>query len=269
MDFVGDVARRFRPDDVVIFEQPQSIHLLSLPLWAVHGVNALELARFNPDPDAAPAPGAGLARAATATSTSCTPTAPTCAASSWSGWRPSPSAPTSGSAPTTGRPGGPEFRALHFTLSRVVPPEDLQVPPLPRGGRGRLRRRPGLGLLRQGGRGRRAPTAGAGACGSVYLPGRAGGRDLAVTASAPASGRRPPAEVQVSLLGRAAGRLPRRARLERAPAARCPTRCRPGRRVLRLDVPAWRPGERAARLGRRARPRRHGGPRDRRIWGAC
>lgn len=48
--FVDDVARRFGPDDVVIFEQIQSVHLLSLPLWALHGVNIVELARFNPDP---------------------------------------------------------------------------------------------------------------------------------------------------------------------------------------------------------------------------
>jgi hypothetical protein len=49
--FVADVARRFGPQDVVIFEQKASIHLLSLPLWAVHGVNVLELARFDPDPE--------------------------------------------------------------------------------------------------------------------------------------------------------------------------------------------------------------------------
>ncbi|HET8647867.1 MAG TPA: glycosyltransferase family 39 protein, partial [Vicinamibacteria bacterium] len=49
--FVHDVARRFGPEDVLVFEQPKSIHLLSLPLWAVHGVNALELARFDPDPE--------------------------------------------------------------------------------------------------------------------------------------------------------------------------------------------------------------------------
>jgi len=49
--FVADVARRFGPEDVVVFEQPKSVHLLSLPLWAAHGVNVLELARFNPDPD--------------------------------------------------------------------------------------------------------------------------------------------------------------------------------------------------------------------------
>jgi hypothetical protein len=48
--FVADVARRFGPRDVVIFEQPKTVHLLSLPLWALHGVNAIEFRRFNPDP---------------------------------------------------------------------------------------------------------------------------------------------------------------------------------------------------------------------------
>ena len=37
VNFVADVARRFGPKDVVIFEQKESLHLLSLPLWAVHG----------------------------------------------------------------------------------------------------------------------------------------------------------------------------------------------------------------------------------------
>ena len=48
--FTDEVARRFSKDDVVVFEQRASIHLLSLPLWAIHGMNVLELARFNPDP---------------------------------------------------------------------------------------------------------------------------------------------------------------------------------------------------------------------------
>jgi len=48
--FVADVARRFGPSDVVLFEQPKSIHLLSLPLWGLYGKNALEFRRFNPDP---------------------------------------------------------------------------------------------------------------------------------------------------------------------------------------------------------------------------
>ncbi len=47
--FVADVARRFGPQDVVLFEQPKNIHLLSLPLWGLYGANALEFRRFNPD----------------------------------------------------------------------------------------------------------------------------------------------------------------------------------------------------------------------------
>jgi hypothetical protein len=49
--FVSDVARRFGPQDVVLFEQPKNIHLLSLPLWGLYGANALEFRRFNPDPE--------------------------------------------------------------------------------------------------------------------------------------------------------------------------------------------------------------------------
>lgn len=49
--FVADVARRFGPSDVVLFEQPKNIHLLSLPLWGLYGANALEFRRFNPDPE--------------------------------------------------------------------------------------------------------------------------------------------------------------------------------------------------------------------------
>ena len=49
--FVADVARRFGPSDIVLFEQPKNIHLLSLPLWGLYGANALEFRRFNPDPE--------------------------------------------------------------------------------------------------------------------------------------------------------------------------------------------------------------------------
>jgi hypothetical protein len=48
--FVEEVGRFLGPRDIVIFEQKESIHLLSLPLWAVNGVPILELARWNPDP---------------------------------------------------------------------------------------------------------------------------------------------------------------------------------------------------------------------------
>lgn len=49
--FVADVARRFGPRDVVLFEQPRNIHLLSAPLWGLYGADALEFRRFNPDPE--------------------------------------------------------------------------------------------------------------------------------------------------------------------------------------------------------------------------
>jgi hypothetical protein len=48
--FAADLARRFGSQDVVLFEQPRSIHLISLPLWGLYGKNALEFRRFNPDP---------------------------------------------------------------------------------------------------------------------------------------------------------------------------------------------------------------------------
>jgi len=130
--FVADVARRFGPDDVVIFEQKESIHLLSLPLWAVHGVNVLELGRFRPDPDRLQH-----------------------LISSWRGryrniyfvhtWREPVCGVflqnVEGSPYRFGTheweraynrpPRGPEPRGLEFTISRVVQPEELQVPALP------------------------------------------------------------------------------------------------------------------------------------------
>ena len=48
--FAADQASLFGPNSVVIFEQPASIHLLSLPLWSLHGTPILELARWDPDP---------------------------------------------------------------------------------------------------------------------------------------------------------------------------------------------------------------------------
>jgi hypothetical protein len=126
--FVADVARRFGPGDVVVFEQPKSIHLVSLPLWAAHGVNALELARFNPDPER-------LRHLVSA----------------WRGrWRnvyfvhtyrtdlcglflervETKDFGTFEWYAYDRKPDAPEFRSLHFTVSRVVPPEELRVPSL-------------------------------------------------------------------------------------------------------------------------------------------
>ena len=181
MRFVNDVARRFGPDDLLVFEQPKSIHLLSLPLWAVHGLTVLELARFKPDPERLQHFARGLARRATATSTSSTPRtpAPTSAACSWSAWSRSRSGPSSGSARTARKPRGPEFRSFSFTVSRVVPPEEIQVPPLPEvdvGGSddvqvsGFYDKEGGAGLTYRW----------TGPCASVYLPGARPGATLVV-----------------------------------------------------------------------------------------
>jgi hypothetical protein len=48
--FVAEQASLLGPNSVVIFEQQENLHLLSLPLWALHGAPILELARWNPDP---------------------------------------------------------------------------------------------------------------------------------------------------------------------------------------------------------------------------
>ena len=165
------MARRFGPEDVVIFEQPRSIHLLSLPLWAAHGVNALELARFNPDPDR-------LRHLVTA----------------WRGrWRNVYFVHTYRTDlcglflerlerkdfgtfewyAYDRKPGPPEFRSLHFTVSRVVPPEELRVPSLDEVDVGGTDDVQVSGFFdKEGGEGRTFRWTGP--CASVYLPGHLG-----------------------------------------------------------------------------------------------
>jgi hypothetical protein len=201
--FVADVARRFGPDDVVIFEQKESIHLLSLPLWAVHGVNVLELARFRPDPERLQH-----------------------LIGSWRGryrniyfvhtWR----EPVCGvflqdaaGSPyrfgthewerAYGRPPqGPEPRGLEFTISRVVPPEDLQVPALPEVDIGASDDFQVSGFFQKERDADGRTYRWTGPCAEVYLPAAKDGRRVTITASA---GQRPeslpPSEVRVSLSG--------------------------------------------------------------------
>jgi hypothetical protein len=236
--FVDDVARRFGPRDVVIFEQPRSIHLLSLPLWAVHGVPAVELARFNPDP-------ARLAHLVEAWKTRyrniyfvhtystdlCglflqTVDDPSFGTYEWD-------------RAYARKPEGPKPRELHFRISRVVPPGDLQVPPLREvdvGGSDDLQV---SGFFDKEGGGDRTYRW-TGRCASVYLPGARAGDTVTLDAS---TGRRPaaaPVPVQVSLSGARLGTIAV-GRDWTEGSLRLPDPLPPGPPVLRLDVPTFRP----------------------------
>lgn len=244
--FVQDLSRRFGPEDVVIFEQPRSIHLLALPLWAVEGDNVLELARFNPDPERLNA----LARA-------------------WRGrWRQIYFVHTYstdlcgvflqhvqdlefGSAewerPTDRPPRRAEFRALRFSISRLVPPEELQVPALPEVDLGgsddfqvsgffdkELARDPSSGATRS--------YRWTGHCASVYLPGAQPGASVTITAS---RDRRPaalPATVRVSLSGVPLGSFEAGAAWQDF-TLRLPQPLPAGPALLRFDTSAWRPAK--------------------------
>jgi hypothetical protein len=229
--FVGDVARRFGPQDVVVFEQQASIHLLSLPLWAVHGVNVLELARFNPDPERVN----HLIRA-------------------WrTRWRnvyfvytyrtdlcgvflqhvEEKDFGTAEWERAWGRPPeGPSPRSFRFTVARAVLPEELQVPPLDEVDIGGSDDFQVSGFYdKEGG------YRWTGRCGSVYLPAARGGGTVEVTASAGPSRPRalPPAVVAVSLAGVPLGEFtPGPGWTTRTFAL--PAELPPGPPVLRLDV---------------------------------
>jgi hypothetical protein len=236
--FVDDLARRFGPEDVVIFEQPRSVHLLSLPLWAAYGVNALELARFDPDP-------ARLQHLA----------------ESWHGryrnvyfvhtystnlcglflqhvedlsfgtyeWQRAYAA----------KPRGPEARALLFHVSRVVRPEDMPVPALREldvGGSDDLQV---SGFFDKEGGGEHTYRW-TGRCATLYLPGARGGDLVTLTAS---TGRRPvgvPVPVSASMGGQPLGAFATGAAWEDH-SLRLPDPLPPGPALLRLDTPTFRP----------------------------
>jgi len=236
--FVDDVARRFGPQDIVIFEQPRSIHLLSLPLWAVHGVNTLELARFNPDPHRLQ----HLVRAwrsryrniyfvHTYSTDLCGLFLQRVEEHSFGGfeWERAYGRP----------PRGPEFKSLRFTISRVVLPEELQVPALPEVDVGGSDDVQVSGFYDKEGGGEHTYRW-TGSCASIYVPAARPGSIIALTVSA---GRRPaskPAIVRVSLGRSALGSFTvgpdweeHRLRVPSALADPLP--------VLRLDVEGWRP----------------------------
>jgi hypothetical protein len=199
--FVADVARRFGPDDVVIFEQKGSIHLLSLPLWAVHGVNVLELGRFRPDPDRLQHLFGAWRKRYRHIYFVHTWREPVCGVFLQN---------VEGSPYRFGThewertynrpPRQPEPRGLEFTISRVVEPEDLQVPPLPEVDIGGSDDFQVSGFFQKERDADGRTYRWTGPCAEVYLPGASAGGTVSLTASAgqrPAS--LPPAEVAVSL----------------------------------------------------------------------
>jgi hypothetical protein len=236
--FVADVSRRFRPQDVVIFEQPRSIHLISLPLWAVHGVNALELARFNPDPDRLD----HLVRAwrgrdrniyfvHTYSTDLCGLFLQRVEELSFGTWE---------WERALGRPPrGPQPRGLRFRISRVVPPDELQVPALPEVDVGGTDDFQVSGFFDKEGGGAHT-FRWTGSCASVYLPGAQPGATLRITASALRRPAASPADVKATFAGVPVGTF----RVEGEWAdyvVTLPAPLPPGSPLLRLDVPAWRP----------------------------
>jgi hypothetical protein len=137
------------------------------------------------------------------------------------------------------KPADPEFRSLHFTVSRVVPPEELRVPSLDEVDIGGSDDVQVSGFFdKEGGGGRTFRWTGS--CASIYLPGARAGATLVITASAERRPLTSPARGSVSLSGRALGEF------VAGPAWSehvfvLPSPLPPGPPVLRLDVQPWRP----------------------------
>jgi 4-amino-4-deoxy-L-arabinose transferase-like glycosyltransferase len=245
--FVADVARRFGPRDVVLFEQPRNIHLLSLPLWGLYGANALEFRRFNPEPEklrhliAAWRPqyrniylvtsfrtdicGLFLERTQTFTFTS--------EEFEW----------TYDRVPRHAEP-----RNVAFTLSRVVEPESLKVtsePLIDIGGSGDLQtsgffEREATGELTYRWTGGCLDDRG-NATGSIYVPAATAGAGLRIRATAhlrPASAK--PARVAAYFDDVLVGEFTADGSWRDFDVS-LPDPLPTGSRILRLDVPAWRP----------------------------
>lgn len=245
--FVADVARRFGPSDIVLFEQPKNIHLLSLPLWGLYGVNALEFRRFNPDPERL----THLIRAWRQTYRNIyfvtSFRTDVCGlflertqtfrfASTEFEW-------------TYDRvPEKPEPRSVEFFLSRVIEPETLRVttePLIDIGGSGDLQtsgffESEATGDLTYRWTGGCLDERG-NATGSIYVPAATPGARIRIRATAhlrPATAR--PAVVKVVWNEIPVGGFTADAEWREAEIT-LPDPLPPGSGILRLEVPAWRP----------------------------
>ena len=245
--FVADVARRFGAKDVVLFEQPKNIHLLSLPLWGLYGANALEFRRFNPDPSRlahligawrktyrniyfvtsfrTDVCGLFLERTQTFRFTS--------SEFEWTYDR---------------VPRKPEPRVVEFFLSRVIEPETLKVttePLIDIGGSGDPQT---SGFFEREATGERTYRWTGGcldergnATGSIYVPAASAGVRLRIRATAhlrPATAR--PAQVQAFFDEVPVGEFTADGTWRDFEIV-LPSPLPKGSKILRLEVPAWRP----------------------------
>jgi hypothetical protein len=236
VSFVFDLARRFGPRDIVIFEQPRSIHLLSLPLWAAYDVQILQLARF--DPDKVLLEHAIRAFRGRYDNVYFVHTYSTDLCGLFLDRVRDESFGTYEWERTYDRPPiAPEARSFHFTISRVVLPEDLKVPPLLEIDIGGSDDEVVSGFFGKEADGVRS-VRWTGSCASVFLPGAEPGAQIRITASA---NKRPQqAPVTAAFGGVALGHADLGSAWEDL-SFTLPDPLPPGPPVLRLDVPGWRP----------------------------
>jgi hypothetical protein len=236
------LSRLFGPEDIVVFEQRESIHLLSLPLWSIHGINVLELARWNPDPDRL---GHLIAH-----------------------WRKTykniyfaytyraekglcgvflqkvrdeffPTLEWERSYVTP--PRRAEGRSFRFSIARVVFPEQLSIPALTEIDIGGSDDFQVSGFFEKEGGGERTYRW-TGSCGAIYLPAVRSGDTLVLTASA---GHRPPSNpalVELDIFEDTLGHRLIGAEWT-AQEIPLPDRLPAGPPILRLRVPTWRPAD--------------------------
>jgi len=235
--FAAEQASLFAPDSVVIFEQPASIHLLSLPLWSLHGAPILELARWDPDP-------ARLEHAVRFWRQSgrevyfvytyraerglCGLFLQHLRDVMWAGkeWERS----------YVGPPTRAEARAFRFKVARVLLPEEVRVPPLSELDVGGSDEFQISGFSGREGAGERTYRW-TGPCATLLLPTLPEARAVVFVASA---GQRPtPARVEVSLGGMNVGSFVAGSDWTEARLLLPPKR--PDTNLLRLSVSTWRP----------------------------
>jgi len=236
---VEQLGRLFGPDDLVIFEHYQSIHLLSLPLWALHGTQVLELARFNPDPaELHDALAAWQKRYANIYFVYTYRSEQGLCGVFLQRVRDFLIPTVEWERSYTGFPRRPIHESLRFTVSRMILPEQVRVPALPELDVGGSDDFQVSGFFLKEGAGERTYRW-TGPCASVYMPGIARARAIVVVASV---GQRPDrAVVRVSLDGREIGTFTPGSewgsfRLD------LPTDLRERVGLLRFDVSPWRPG---------------------------